>query len=270
MKKVLALVLFMCLPLYLEATLIVNYSFNDNLSDSSGNGFDASGVGQYSFVAGESDQALYINNPYNNVLATQYVVLNGGLELPGLALSSHTIAMKIKTPIDGNNRNGRLAGSSGSHTFVYNDHTHRNSYVNSNALGGWSNPESEADPNAYVTDNSWHWMIMSIDRDLDIIEYFVDDDLISSKAISIPGGIVSFTNFSIGAISYLPNYGALKMSIDDFQIYDHAFTPSQVNQLNSKGIVSDVPEPRSAILFVMGLSLLGVIRSLTRNYRGSC
>ncbi|TAN50348.1 MAG: hypothetical protein EPN21_09135, partial [Methylococcaceae bacterium] len=159
-----------------SANLLVHYDFNGNTNDTSGNNNHGTLFGTPSFVAGESDGAVYINNPYHSATGTQYI------HLPSMDLgtSSFTIAIKYKST-DTDKANGRLFGHySGSNNDIamnYMAGGSSPSTANPNIAGGMGSrggvTAGQNDPNGYATDGAWHWQILVLDRDAGALRLYL-------------------------------------------------------------------------------------------------
>ena len=258
------------LPSPVNASLILHYDFNGDVTDKSGNGLDGTITGSPGFVAGEFDQAIYINNPAGPASATQYVMAPNHATLQALEMSSFTWAIKYKTD-DAPHTNGRLFGNHNTIADtgfggVYDDHLRDNSYAyvlgaNSGVSG---DPETESDPNALTTDGEYHWAFIVLNRADEIFEYYVDEHLIVAKNFTNLGS-VSFDNISIGRITSIPGFSARLTTIDEVLIYDMALSQEQVNQVNEHNFAL-VSDPGILGLMIAALILL-VLTSKTRHHR---
>ncbi|WDE02765.1 hypothetical protein SG34_015060 [Thalassomonas viridans] len=237
------LLIFFCLTINAlspnaNASLILHYDFNGDVTDKSGNGLDGTITGSPAFVAGEFDQALNINNPIGQTGATEYVSLPNHAALQALSTSSFTWAIKYKTT-DVAMTNGRTFGiqntqTNGGFGGTYNDgiRVTSNAFVIGTNQEMYTDPESESDANAITTDGEYHWVFLVIDRVEKTFEYYVDEHLIVSKIFTDLGS-VSFDNISIGRISGLPDFGARFTTVDEVLIYDIALDQNGVEQVNA-------------------------------------
>ena len=249
-----------------SANLIVHYDFNGNAKDVSGNGFDGTVFGSPTYVAGQSDGAIYINNPYWFATGTQYV------HLPSvdLGMSSFTVGINFKTT-DTGKANGRLFGG-----YSNNDTTLGLNYMaggnstesaNPNISAGigqqhaavTSNP---ADPRGYATDGKWHWEVAVVDRSNDLFSLYLDGYLIGTSTIANLTRPFTLDNHSIGRAEgdgTTTSYAARFTTIDDFRVYDVALTSSEIAN------VSAVPEPNTISLLCLGLAGIAVANVFRRS-----
>ncbi|WP_281557491.1 LamG-like jellyroll fold domain-containing protein [Thalassomonas sp. RHCl1] len=254
------------LPQQVNAALILHYDFNGDITDKSGNALNASITGSPSFVAGEFDQAIYINNPAGQVNATEYISLPNHATLQSLEMSSFTWAIKYKTD-DAPHTNGRIFGNTNSSATggfggVYDDHLRDNSYafVIGTNEARHADPESESQPNALTTDGEYHWAFITVDRVEKTFNYYVDEHLIVSKLFTDLGS-VSFDNISVGRITSLPTFSARLTTVDEVLIYDMALDQAQVAQVNDHNFAL-VSEPNMLVLMMLAIFTLAIKLSL--------
>lgn len=231
------------------ATLLLHYDFDGDALDQSGNALHGTIQGGPSFTAGESDLAMYINNPSGSASATQYVTVPNSPVLQALSNASFTLAIKYKS-IDTAQNNGRLLGNRtavGKKGFelAYNDGLLANGYASVVGSTGdiSTQVESNATPNGNTTDGEFHWVIATVDRATDSFNFYVDAHHITTKVITGIGSI-DFDDISLGRITGFPNFGARLTTLDDFRIYNTAFSQSNVNQL------VNASEPSSLMMFL--------------------
>jgi hypothetical protein len=225
-----------------QAGMVVHYDFNGNALDSSGYGNDATILGTPAFVAGQTDGAIYFNNPAGNVGATQCVTIPNTPSVSGLSDTSFSLAIKYKST-DSTGNNGRLVGGNyPGLEFDYNAGATPEAYGRLNLLiYGHSN--GTVDPRAVTTDGNWHWAVLTVDRGgaSPIVDYYVDTHLITTSSSTL--GPIDFSNISIGRDSGDVTYAARLTTVDDFRLYDTALSATQV---------ANVPEPATLSLLALG------------------
>lgn len=237
---------------FAHATLLLHYDFNGDALDKSGNSLHGTIQGGPSFTAGESDLAMYINNPSGSAGATQYVTVPNSPVLQALANASFTLAIKYKST-DTSQNNGRLLGNrtaAGKKGFnlTYNDGLLANGYatIAGSTAEISTQVESNATPNGNTTDGEFHWVIATVDRATDSFNFYVDAHKITTKVITGIGSI-DFDDISLGRITGFPNFGARQTTMDDFRIYNTAFSQSNVNQL------VNASEPSSLMTYLFAI-----------------
>ena len=223
-----------------RAGIIVYYPFDGNAADLSGNGNHATVTGNIGWVAGEHDGAMFVNNPQAETLANQFVTLPNSLSILSLGESSFSFAIKYKTT---DTSNGRLFGAatgvigsatgmaltySGGGTDTYGFVAGDEAGVK---YGHAGTPNDPGIPSAITTDGLWHWVVVVHDRDAKTIDYYVDEQMITSHE-NITLGTVSFSDLTIGKyngpISTDAWYSARNTSVDEFRLYSHAIEPMDV------------------------------------------
>jgi hypothetical protein len=239
--------------------LLVQYKFDGDTLDSSGNGHHATFHGG-SYVAGETDGAIHFNNPSGAAVATQYVTIPNAAEILDLGDASFSFAIKYRST-DTALQNGRLFGvNSGSTYLVYNYNAggtaqSHGSFGGTEGTFNYGNRDTP-NPLAITTDGDWHWAVVVLNRDTSTVSYYVDANVISSASYAALGE-VPFANLTIGRFNgdgtdSSTSYGARLTSVDEFRLYDHALSAAEV---------SAIPEPSALVgALLMGTAGLLAVR----------
>jgi hypothetical protein len=244
--------------------MIVHYTFDGNVLDSSGNGNDGTLTGSPGYVPGQSGEALYFDNPEGMTPATQFVTLP---TLNSLTDQSFTVAIRFNST-DTTQQNGRLFGNnftSAGFTMDYNRFLGANAEINVRDNGTTAAHffDTSAGSEAHVTDGGWHWMVLVVDRSDSQARGYIDQAMQLRDVTGL--GSVSFANLRIGASSDAGNptggdFGARLTAVDDFQLYDNPLTDQQVRALVSGD--ASVPEPSAFLLIACGLTVMALTSRL--------
>jgi len=214
--------------------LVAYYPFDGNTNDVSGNGNNATIVGGATFVAGKTDQAIYINNPSGAQTVTQYVKLPNSLTITSLNQSSFTVNICYKTT-DAAQMNGRLFGSMGAASWIVMDYNAGGQPQAYSAVKGGVSSfyvalSQTKNPKAVVTDGAIHCEALTLNRAKGMLSQYIDGRLI--EAVSVSGtGSISMNNLVLGAAKVGDTYGARLTTVDDLRIYNRALSGSEVAQL---------------------------------------
>lgn len=236
-----------------RADLIVHYEFSGNSVDTTGNGNDGTLNGSLSFSASPLGQSVFLANPSGFGAATDFVSLPNNFA--GLENSSFSIAVRMRS-LDTSQVNGRLFGNNFSQSGVgigYNREATANAgiFVRDNTTGAFFF-DTAAGPEGLVTDGDWHWMGMVVDRTNNMAYAFIDD-VVNSQGIAGLGSI-SLSDLRIGSLTnpsaFGDSFGAKDTWVDDFRIYNHALSSSEILSLP----ITAVPEPSSLMLVVAAVS----------------
>lgn len=238
-----------------NAAIVVDYQFNGNLLDSSGNNIHGVGFGSLSFVAGLEGNAIYFDNPIGLSPATMWVSVPNNAEIVSLSESSFSYALRVRST-DAAKTNGRLFGNSGPGAqrgvvLDYNAHGVDEAYHS--VRGNYevtSRDDVIGNADAVITDGEWHWVVVVVDRTHGVAKQYVDENLVSSRSLGPNIGIVSLENLSIGRDTGQPDYAARHTAVDEFILFDTAL-PS--------GHVPSVPEPSTYALWLSGVAMMASV-----------
>jgi len=215
--------------------LIAYYPFNGNANDASGYGNNATIIGGATFVAGQNDQAIYINNPQGAAAITQYVALPNSASITSLNLSSFTVNICYKTT-DSAQLNGRLFGNAGDSItdgIIMDYNATGRSFASSAVRSGGvltSVALTASATSAVVTDGAIHCEALIVDRTNGLLQQYVDAQLIDS--VSIAGiGAIPMSGLVLGATIANDNFGARLTTVDDLRIYNRALSTAEVAAL---------------------------------------
>ncbi len=113
-RCILIIVFFFCFLNTSHSSIIIQYEFNGDVLDSSGNHLDGSISGSVSpnFVSAEIDQGICFNNPVGTNYATMWVSVPDNPLLINLSDNSFSWAFRYKST-DTSQQNGRLFGNGG-------------------------------------------------------------------------------------------------------------------------------------------------------------
>jgi len=246
-----------------QAGLVVQYNFDGNAVDSSGEGNDGTIVGSPIFVSWLSGQAIFFNNPVGLQDATQYVALPNSLSILALQNWSLTVAIQYlsaDTTINNGRLFGRDSGPAGS-SFLFDVNSGAaETYVNVRGTNGVfldTLPSVTGNPVALTSDGKWHWGVFVLDRTAGDLRQYVDAQLLATVPLAGIGPVL-LSDLNIGRVSMSTAFGAREVKMDNFRLYDQPLTDSEVHALVHS---TAVPEPMSAVLF--GIGLVGLA---TREY----
>lgn len=249
-----------------RADLVVHYEFSGNAVDTTGNGNNGTMNGPLSFASSPLGQSVFLANPTGFGAATDFISLPDNFA--SLENSSFSIAIRMRS-LDTAQVNGRLFGNNFSQSGVgigYNREATANAgiFVRDNTTGAFFF-DTAAGPEGLVTDGDWHWMGMVVDRTNNMAYAFIDD-VVNSQGIGGMGSI-SLSNLRIGSLTnpsaFGDSFGAKDTWVDDFRVYNHALTSSEILNLP----ITAVPEPSSLIFVVAAVS--GMVLRRRRSSRQS-
>jgi hypothetical protein len=236
---------------------IAHYTFDTDVKDSSGNGYNGIIKGGVVLTDGKSGKAYQFDG------TSGYIVIAGPNNNNGLALGSAiTLSAWIKIQSGGPQYQGivkrgnygasycyqeyALLLDSGKITLVFGDGT------NSNSISG-----------GLVNDGQWH-MVTGVLKPDNTMEIYVDGSLKNSGTKTITG-VPGFTFQAIGTLK--TNNWFLGGLIDDVRIYDKALTENEITSLynNLNNLVfttSPVVQPTESLLASMTDAIAKIMQQI--------
>jgi hypothetical protein len=209
--------------------LVVHYAFENDVLDSTANANHGTAIGNPSFATAKTGtRGVAIDNPLGQVAATQWVQLPSSLTILALKTRSFTVSICYECT-DAAMTNGRLFGNTVGINADYNDGTVAYAYgivtdqTGAARLVGSENPR-------VTTDGNWHCQVIVVDREGGEARELIDANLTHDTALG-SFGTISTSGLVIGAAKNNDTFGARKMLVDDFRIYDRALSAPEISQL---------------------------------------
>lgn len=206
------------------------YPLNGSAQDESGNENHGTMVGDVTYVNGNEPESLaaYFDNPSGNTASTMFMSLPTTAGLSAAGEGPFTVAIRLKTE-DSARQNGRLFGNE--HLQIaYNAQQYSQPLVSIHDIEG-DKVALYAKSDSIITDGSWHWYVLVLDRTAETASIYLDGVLESSEDASGIGA-VDFSNLRIGAMSApYTAYGARDTAVDECRIYPRALSAEEIKAL---------------------------------------
>jgi hypothetical protein len=197
--------------------LVASYSFENNASDGSGNGFQGTLVNSPTFVAGHSGLAVNLDG------SNQYV------QIPRSIQDSFTIAFWVRTTTTGGTGTQWWVGKGlvdGEVANVVNDFGV--SLVGSHVAFGVGNPDTTIQSTSNVNDGAWHHVAVTRNAATGAMVLYVDGAQ-QATATGPTGTRSAPANLRVGSLQ--TNLDFFAGQIDEVRLYDVALTAAQVAAL---------------------------------------
>lgn len=243
----LAAVISVSTPQIASAAVVVEYKFDGNGADTSGNGLNATLFNGATYGEGKFGQALSLDG-INDYAASAFT---------NLALSAFTFEAWINVPTYGLNVH-YISLFQGSNYIVLGDYA--NGVVSTWADG--LNPVMLIGGSESTSVNDWHHIAFSWDGSIQRV--YLDGALVDSKATS--GSLTGIYNqgLVVGA-RYSKDTQFVRGSIDNVRISDVALSSSQLGFFTDG--LSAVPEPATWATMLLGFGLIGAGMRYRRRHR---
>jgi hypothetical protein len=227
-------------PTYADLTngLVLHLKFDGNLTDSSGNGNNASAGGSPTFIAGHiGSGALHVNTSSgSSTYNYAYVPWNAMFTFTDFSVS-YWVRMTGENnalPIIGN-----AAGSTYNGGWVMTEDLGQTEW--SFVLPSNGNYNRIADPvtsSPVINDGNWHQIVVTLGTTSDTINTFVDGNWIDSEPLGDLGGLDTGNPLVIGQDptgTYAANGNNVACDIDDIGVWNVALTPVEAESIYIAG-----------------------------------
>ncbi len=219
---------------------VLNVTFDrEDASDESGRGNHGTVVGDAQFVDGISGKAIHLTNPDGIAgefaEAEQYVNFGEPEDLK-FGTEDFTISFAYKS--DGTDSEEVSVVGNKDWNTGDNDGLVVADFRNGMALNFATGGQGRIETGRWTegTDNSWHYVTGTFDRDGEMIFYLDGKEIDSRDLTSQAGGSIDVADFVIGADGY-HRFGVKDSFIDEFQVYKEALTKEQVETLSAPHVL---------------------------------